>query len=125
MRILLFILLSSLSISTFANNTNANGIVTGKIEYIRVHDGEVHPPWKPPIFWFTLKNVATAGACKQWSKSGTVLFVMDTDQAYSMILSAYMADKEIAVRYDESLKALDANWCKASFITIGNPPPSN
>ena len=98
------------------------GYVKGKVQYIRVHDKTAHSSgWAPPIFWFTLQGVSSAKECGVWN--GNVLFVMDTDQAYSMILGAYMADKEISVRFDDTLRAPSAKYCKATHITTGSPPP--
>ncbi|MEI8634641.1 hypothetical protein P4S72_26650 [Vibrio sp. PP-XX7] len=47
----------------------------------------------------------------------------DTDEAYSMVLGAYMADKEIAVRYDDTVRA--SGCCKVPFITLSDPAPLN
>lgn len=96
------------------------GIVKGEIKNIRVHDPLIHSAdWAPPIFWFTLEGVTTAGTCN--ALDGNTMFVMDSDQAYSMILGAYMAGKEVAVRFDDTMRAPNAQWCKATHITIGNP----
>ena len=98
------------------------GIVSGAIKHIRIHDGVAHTSsWTPPIFWFSLEGVASAGQCKKYN--GSVLFVMDTDQAYSMIMAAFMAGKEVSLRYDEELVAA-STYCKATYVTIGNPPPT-
>ncbi len=105
----------------FANA--ATGFVKGKVQYIRVHDTEVHTSvWSPPSFWFTLEASGSAGDCGKWN--GNIGFAMDTEQAYSMVLGAFMAGKEIAVRYDDSLRISENNgWCKATNVTIGDPPP--
>ena len=99
----------------------ASGYVKGQVEYIRIHDKAAHgSSWTPPIFWFTLKGVTSAGNCTLFD--GEVLFVMDTAEAYSMIMGAFMANKEVSVRYDDQIHA-SRNYCKATFATIGNPPP--
>ncbi len=104
-----------------AYSFSAQGTVKGKIEYVRIHDGNVHALWKPPTFWFTLQGVSSAGSCGTWN--GNVLFVMDSEQAYSMILAAYMADKEISVHYIDTIPAQDGRFCKATQATMGDPPP--
>jgi hypothetical protein len=88
---------------------------------VRVHNGDIYTSWKPPKFWFTLKSVASAGTCKTWN--GSVLFSMDSDMAYSMILAAQMAGKEVAVHYNDAQLHSDGHYCKAVYITSGNPPP--
>jgi len=101
----------------------ATGLVKGKIQYVRVHDSATHGSgWTPPIFWFTIEGVTSSGSCRKFGSN--VLFVMDTDQAYSMVMAAFMADKEIAVRYDDSVLS-PYSYCKATYLTVGNPPPLN
>lgn len=115
----LFLLVFLISSSAFS----ASGSVQGRIEYIRVHDPVIHSAdWAPPIFWFTLEGVSAAGTCNAWD--GNTMFVMDADQAYSMVLGAYMAGKAVAVRFDDTVRAPNSQWCKATHITIGDPPPS-
>ncbi|MDC5855190.1 hypothetical protein [Vibrio europaeus] len=94
--------------------------VSGEIEYVRTHDGDAQPTWRPPVFWFTLQGVAEAGSCPTWS--GSVLFASRDSAAYSMILGAFMANKPVAVAYDDTLR-FGGGWCVASYITLGNPPP--
>lgn len=103
------------------NNALANiKFVSGQIEYVRTHDGDVLPMWRPPAFWFTLQGVAEAGSCPTWG--GTVLFVSKDSATYSMILGAFMAGKPVAVAYDDSVR-FTGDWCVANYITLGNPPP--
>jgi len=90
----------------------------GKVQYIRVHGEAEHPTWAPPIFWFTLEGVTNAGTCRVWN--GNVLFVMDSDSALSLVLAAEMADKEIAVRYDDTKLNVENYWCKATYVTLGD-----
>ncbi|MCG9679192.1 hypothetical protein [Vibrio sp. Isolate24] len=99
------------------------GFVKGEIEYIRTHDGGEITSWRPPAFWFTLKGVDKAGTCNRWASSNTVLFAATDSAAYSMILGAFMAGKEVSVSFDDSVKY--AGNCKARYITLGNPPPVN
>jgi len=94
------------------------GFVKGKIEYMRVHNKQL-VGWKPPLFWFTLVGVTSAGSCDVWQ--GNVLFVGDSNQMNSMVLTAYMAEKEITVAYNDA--DLITSMCKAGYITVGNPPP--
>jgi hypothetical protein len=68
-----------------------------------------------------LEGVTSAGSCKLWN--GNVLFVMDSDSALSFVLAAEMADREIAVRYDDSKLNVENYWCKATYLTIGDPVP--
>lgn len=96
-----------------------SGSKSGVVEYIRTHDGSIHSGWEAPIFWFTLAGVTSAGSCGTWN--GRVLFVMDSDHAYSMILAAHMAGKEIGLRYDDAHRASASNYCKATYITLGSP----
>ncbi|MEC4729049.1 hypothetical protein HWQ46_26405 [Shewanella sp. D64] len=95
------------------------GSKSGVVEYIRTHDGSIHTSWEAPIFWFTLAGVTSAGSCGTWN--GRVLFVMDTDHAYSMILAAHMAGKDVGLRYDDEKRAQSSTYCKATFITLGSP----
>ncbi|MCG9684029.1 hypothetical protein L1D31_15825 [Vibrio sp. Isolate23] len=99
------------------------GFVKGEIEYIRTHDGDAIPSWKPPAFWFTLKGADKAGECYVRPSSNTVLFAATDSSAYSMILGAFMAGKEVSVSFDDSVKY--AGNYKARYITLGNPPPVN
>jgi len=86
---------------------------------MRVHSPSTHPAWVPPKFWFTLEGVSSAGNCPLWE--GNLLFYMDTKEAYSLLMGAYMANKEIAVAYDDT--KLVNYHCVAMYITIGDPPP--
>ncbi|WP_281630332.1 hypothetical protein [Vibrio sp. St2] len=121
MKKLILILLPLLFASISANAER--GFVKGEIEYIRTHDGDAIPSWKPPAFWFTLKGVDKAGECYVRPSSNTVLFAATDSSAYSMILGAFMAGKEVSVSFDDSVKYADN--CKARYITLGNPPPLN
>ncbi|NOH54423.1 hypothetical protein F0266_15895 [Vibrio coralliilyticus] len=118
MKKLILILLPLLFASISANAER--GFVKGEIEYIRTHDGGEIPSWRPPAFWFTLKGVDKAGACNLWTHSNTVLFVATDSSAYSMILGAFMAGKEVSLSFDDSVEY--SSYCKARYITLGNPP---
>jgi hypothetical protein len=115
MKCILTVLILLLSCPALAGAGSQSGVV----EYIRTHDGSIHTGWEVPIFWFTLAGVTSAGSCGTWN--GRVLFVMDTDHAYSMILAAHMAGKEIGLRYDDGQRAPSSNYCKATHITLGSP----
>jgi hypothetical protein len=114
-KLIVFVCLVILSFSAFSEN----GHKKGKVQYLRVHDEAEHPNWAPPIFWFTLEGVTSAGTCKVWN--GNVLFVMDSDAALSLILAAEMGDKELVVRFDDTKLNKDNNWCKATYVTLGDP----
>ncbi len=113
----------SVLLSFFLANTAfaVTGFVKGSVQYVRVHDGDIYTTWKPPKFWFTLNGVTSAGSCPTWH--GNILFSMESDTAYSMVLAAQMASKEIAVHYDDSKLHTDGNYCKGVYVTSGNPPP--
>lgn len=104
-----------LSVNVFA----AQGFAIGKVKYIRTHD-ITDTYWKPPVFWFVLEGVPAAGACPAWN--GDVLFVSETEHAFSVLLAAQMAQMQVSVRWDDTGKK--NNWCKAFNITTGNPPPA-
>lgn len=115
------LLVLSIVLSSSTMTHAAVGYKKGKVEYIRSHNTVTHSAtWAPPNFWFTLEGVSSAGTCKTWH--GNVLFAMDNEQSYSMILSAYMADKEISIRYDDANKNAHG-WCNSTHVTVGNPPP--
>ncbi|MCM5509577.1 MULTISPECIES: hypothetical protein [Vibrio] len=120
MKKLILILLPLLFVSIPASAEK--GFVKGEIEYIRTHDGDVISSWRPPAFWFTLKGVDKAGTCSIWTPSNTVLFAATDSSAYSMILGAFMAGKEVSVSFDDSVKYSGSGHCKARYITLGNPP---
>ena len=115
MRKLLFLSILLFSVSTYA----ASGFVKGKIKYIRIHDPSAHAVWTPPKFWFTLEGVESVGNCPVWE--GHILFYMDTKEAYSMVLGAHMANKEIAVAYEDTM--IKNYACIGKYITVGEPPP--
>lgn len=96
------------------------GARIGKIEYIRVHDHNT-ANWEPPVFWFTIEGVTSAGSCQQWG-DGKVLFVGDSEQMLSMVMSAYIAGLDVLVNYDDEL--LTNIYCRARYVTFGNPPPN-
>lgn len=96
------------------------GYRKGTIEYIRVHDESIGSTWAPPVFWFTVNGVTSAGGCHQWD--GNILFVANSKEAYSLILATYMSGKEIALRYDDTHRNAD-NHCIVKYLTVGNPPP--
>ena len=99
------------------------GVVSGNVQYIRTHNDSLYAStWAPPLFWFTIEGVTTAGSCRKYGNN--VLFVMDSEQAYSMVMAAYMANKAIAVKFDDELLT-DTNYCKAKYVTVGNPPPTS
>ena len=99
----------------------ASGYVKGQVEYIRIADEEIHGSgWAPPTFWFTLKGVTSAGSCR--IHKNRLLFIMDTAEAYAMIMGAFMANKEVSVHYDDAHRST-RDFCKATLATLGNPPP--
>jgi len=98
----------------------ATGFVKGTAEWVRIHDATVIPSWSPPRFWFSLNGVTSAGGCPTWV-GGRVLFVSESKEAYMTVLSAQMTGKEIAVYWDDAQQV--AGWCRAGYITIGDPPP--
>lgn len=93
--------------------------VQGAVEYIRVHSAD-DTVWSPPKFWFTLKDVTTAGSCNKWNSR--VIFAGDNTQALSVLLATQTADKTVQVRYNEAVRT--DGYCRAISITTGNPPPS-
>lgn len=114
-KLIVFVCLVALSSSAFAET----GYKKGQVQYIRVHGEAEHASWAPPIFWFTLEGVTSAGACKLWN--GNVLFVMDSNAALTMVLAAEMADKELVAHFDDTKLNKDNYWCKATFVTLGDP----
>lgn len=95
----------------------AQGFAVGKVKYIRMHD-VTDTYWKPPVFWFVLEGTPSVGACPIWN--GNVLFVAETEQAFSLLLAAQMAQMQVAVRWDDTGRK--NTWCKAFNITTGDPP---
>ncbi|MCH2157927.1 MAG: hypothetical protein MK096_04020 [Oleiphilaceae bacterium] len=114
-KLILLFAVSLLSVSAHSET----GYQSGTIEYVRTTD-KSQEAWAPPIFWFTLNGVTSAGNCPAWN--GNVLFVADSEQAYSMVLAAYMSGKEVSVRFDDSHKT-GTNFCIPINISLGNPPP--
>lgn len=110
------VLFSVIAISGFT--FSEQGHVKGKVEYIRTHDIS-NASWKPPIFWFTLDGVKSAGSCGNWY--GNVLFVAESDQMLSIVLATQMAGNEIHVQFNDAV--LKNSFCVARYITTGNPPP--
>jgi len=110
-----FLLLSLL----FSNLALAEGgFVKGTIEYVRIHE-EGFSSWSPPSFWFTLNEVASFGECKTFH--GNVLFTAKGEMFFSMILATQQSGGELAVRVDDSVVGIDG-YCRARYITTGNPP---
>ena len=106
-------------LSPFASHA-ADGFIKGTVEFVRVHDRTWGGgAWSPPVFWFTLNGVASAGGCPFWT--GRPAFVSDTRESFLTVLAAQMTGKEIAVYYNDTLQAL--GYCKAGYITVGDPPP--
>jgi hypothetical protein len=101
----------------------ASGVVVGSaVEYVRSHDGTAFPAWAPPGYWFTLKGVTSAGTCAKWT-SGTVMFVGTDKQTLSLVLMAMSTGQGVEVQFDDT--NLINGFCRAGFVTIGNPPPSS
>lgn len=117
-----FIFIFLLCVSNVA--LSAAGVVKGKVQYIRTHNSELWAgsEWAPPRFWFTLEGGSSAGSCLKYNGEN-IMFVMDNDQAYSMIMAAFMAGKEISVVWDDQLRS-GTNHCFAKYVTVGNPPPN-
>ena len=101
------------------NAYTQTGFAKGTIQYVRTFDSQSNGVWVPPVFWFTLNEVTSANNCLLWS-NGHALFVMDTNQALSLILASYTSNREIGVTYDDTVTW--GGWCKAKYITLGNPP---
>ena len=93
------------------------GAVSGEIEFIRKKSADVSAS-EEHLFWFTLK-VDKAGRCKKWGEDGVLFFANDAS-AYSMILAAFTAGKSVGVNFDDANRR--GEWCKAKFVTLGNPP---
>jgi hypothetical protein len=73
----------------------ADGFIKATVEYVRVHDRTwAGGAWSPPVF---------------------------TRESFLTVLSAQMTGKEIAIYYNDTLQAL--GYCKAGYITVGDPPP--
>jgi hypothetical protein len=98
----------------------AEGMILGRVEYVRVHDGETHPGWESPMFWFTLTGVSNLGSCPVWV-GGRTLIAARSKEMLAQILSAQLLDKEVAVFYSDQV--LLAGYCRARYVTTGNPPP--
>lgn len=96
------------------------GIVSGTIQYYRLHNATTVPGWTPPKFWFTLNGVNSAGACPTWG--GNVLFVAESKEELALIMSAYATGSAVAVAVDDANKD-SSGYCKAEYMTAGNPPP--
>ena len=96
------------------------GYKKGQVKNMRLHRANL-ANWEPPLFWFTLEGVTSAGSCPLWH--GNVLFVGDSDQAMSFVLATYSSGKELAVRFDDSVKT--NGYCTAEYITLGTPAPLN
>jgi len=118
MKILTICLTVALTLVYSGKSFSEVGLKKGTVEHIRIHDTN-HVGWEPPLFWFTLNGVTKAGNCSAWQ--GNVLFVADSDQMLTMILTAQMGKQEIAVHYNDLIKT--NGYCRATFITTGNPPP--
>jgi len=99
----------------------ASGVKKGKIKYVRVHEPQ-HGEWAPPVFWFSLEGVSSLGSCKTWH--GDVLLIAEHEYFFSMVLATQARDGELAVFIDDS-KIGTAGYCRAVFITTGNPPTMN
>ena len=113
--------LLALLLLTTSNAFAVKGYVKGTVEFIRVHGDYSGHQWKPPVFWFTLNGVTSAGNCPKWGNKN-VLFVGTSDFAYSMVLANYSSGKEISLSFDDSIKNA-SNFCIARHITAGDPPP--
>ena len=113
--------LSAALILISAANADAGVYKTGKVQYMRIHDAAILPGWAPPIFWFTLTGVNSVANSPLWN--GHVLFVSSSQQSFSMVMAAQLAEKEVGVYVDETRRHPDG-WCMAGYITNGNPPPS-
>lgn len=106
-------------ITIWSSYSVADGIVKGKVEFIRTHDATAIPSWSPPLFWFTLKGVTSAGTCKKWV-DGKILFAAKDTQTLNLVMAAIQTNKEIAVSFKESNLQADG-YCTINYITIGNP----
>ena len=97
-----------------------DGFVKGTVEFVRVHEAAYNTNWTPPMFWFSLDGVASAGTCPTWS--GRVLFVAQSKEAYMMVLSAQLTGKQVAVYWIDDASRPNG-LCRAEYMTTGNPPP--
>lgn len=113
--------LASLMFFVASSVSAAQSFSKGQVEFVRTHDGAGLSGlgWAPPNFWFTLKNVSSAGACRTWN--GAVLFVARDRQALAVILAAQTAGLEVSVYWDDT--QLTNGWCTAQYMTTGNPAP--
>jgi hypothetical protein len=101
-------------IFTFSNSGFA-GKVTGTVERIRVHGPEhTGGRWSPPLFWFTLNEVESAGSCATFGDN--VLWVAEHEYFLSILLAAQSSGKEIEVNYDED--TIVNTYCRALYITV-------
>jgi hypothetical protein len=116
-KIIFFVVLTMIIFQPFC--FAGTGITIGSVKYFRTHDPTVYPTWAPPRFWFQLSGVSSAGACQTWH--GDVLFVAETKEELAMIMSAYSTTGLIGVAWDDT--TLQNGWCKALYLTAGDPPP--
>ena len=112
--VLLSVALCSVSAVCFA----ATGNVSGTVQYLRTHNAANEPAWAPPLFWFTLTGVTSAGACTKGT-TPSVVFIGDDTQALAIITSALASGELITVHYDDT-KLINAA-CVAEYITVGSP----
>ena len=92
----------------------ASGWVKGTVEFERTHDATASPVWAPPIFWFTLNGVGSAGVCPLWN--GRVLFVARDKQQLALVTAALVGGNVVAVNFDDSI--LQNGYCVAEYTTL-------
>ena len=95
--------------------------ISGEVDFVRIHNAAFLPQWAPPRFSFTLVGVTSAGNCPSWGPEKKIVLVGETKEDYAMVLSAFSAGKKLAVNADDG--ALVSGFCRANYITVGNPPP--
>lgn len=115
-RSILFAALAVVIVATVPTSSMAaDGSLSGTISRIRVHATDHSDTWKPPTFWFNIEGITSAGNCGK--AYGEVAWIMDSQQALSLVLAAKLSGTRVSVYYDDSI-TISNSFCRVRHITM-------
>lgn len=93
--------------------------ITANIGQIRYHEAgnTLASRWRDDV-WFSLLNPNKQPECTKYGGAFAIAIPAENDEAFSMVLAAKMAGKEVLVTIDDAVKMSGTTYCQLQYITI-------
>lgn len=93
--------------------------ITTTIGEIRYHESEntLANTWQSHV-WFGLASPDSTPDCPKYGSQYVIAIPSGNDEALSIILAAKLAEKQVVVTIDDSVKYPNGQYCKLQYITL-------